>query len=212
MSEISKVIQELKSKTKNRKFVQSMDLAINVKGIDLKKPENRFKEEIILPKSRGEPAKICVIGSELSSKAKNSADVIIPEDELGKYEKDKKTAKKLIKTVDFFLAEPQLMARIGKSLGRFMGPLGKMPKPFPPQADPTTVISKLKDTVIVKLTDKTPVIHCMIGNEKMTDEDIEKNATTIINAVKNKLPSHEYNIRSVYLKFTMGPAQKIEKV
>ena len=210
MSEISKILKNLKENEKKRNFTQSVDLAINLKGIDLKKVDNRFKEDIVLPKGRNNPAKICVIGSELASKTKDIASLALSEAEMDKYKNNKNAIKKLVKDTDFFIAEPQLMANIGKNFGKFLSPAGKMPRPMPPQADPTGMIQKLKNTVVVKVSDKTPVIHCQIGNEKMKEEDLEENAKTVINIIKSKLPAHQQNIKSIYIKFTMSKAQKLE--
>ena len=45
------VNEVLKEKGK-RKFVQTVDLAVNFKGIDFKKPENRINIDIVLPNGR----------------------------------------------------------------------------------------------------------------------------------------------------------------
>ncbi|MBW6451304.1 MAG: 50S ribosomal protein L1 [DPANN group archaeon] len=210
MSEINKIIENLKKNKKERNFIQSVDLAINLKGMDFKKVENRFREDVLLPKGRSKPAKICVIGTELISKAKGIADITIDEKSLDKYKKDKTAIKKLVREIDFFIAEPQLMANIGKSFGKYMSPMGKMPRPMPPQADPAAMINKLKNTIVVNVTDKAPVIHCQIGSESMDNKDLEENAKAVINVVKNKLPSQEHNIKSIYLKLTMSNAAKID--
>jgi len=207
MSKIMQAVKQAREKAGKRKFVQSVDLIINMKNVDLKKPENKFKEVVVLPKGRGKPAAVCVIGNELASKASGKADVIVNEADLTKHEKTAKDVKKLVGSADFFIAEPQLMTRLGKTMGRVMGPRNKMPRPIPPQADPTGIIKNMKNSVIIAIKD-APVVHCTVGGEKMSDEELETNVKTVMEALQKKLPSGDQNIKSVYVKLTMGPPVK----
>ncbi len=208
MSDINNILKEVKEKSKKRNFTQSIDLAINTQQVDLKKPENKFTEEIHLPKGRGRSLKIAVIGDSLVIKSKGIADGLINEKALTTLEKDKKELKKTMDEYDFFIAEAPFMLRIGKSLGRFMAPRGKMPKPLPPQADPAPLIARLKNTTRASLK-KNSAIHCTIGTEKMTEADLTSNFNAVIQAIEKKLPSGKNNIKSVYIKTTMGSAIKI---
>ncbi len=209
MSNILDAIMEIRKGSKERKFVQTIDLGVNLKGIDFKKPDNKFKEDIVLPNGRGKPAKVAVIGEELVSKSKDVADVLITGSEFSKIEKDKKKAKNLVNSVDFFIAEPAFMARVGKSLGRIMGPRDKMPQPFPPQGDPKGLIERFKKTSRVALKE-SPVIQCVVGSEKMDDKELEANISHAISSITAKLPNHEHNVKSIYIKMTMGPAVLIK--
>lgn len=208
MSKIAEALKQARKKASKRNFVQSVDIVINLKNVDIKKPENKFKENVLLPKGRGKPARVCVIGTELASKAGGKADVVVKEAELAKHEKSMKDVKKLVNSADFFIAEPSLMARLGKSMGRVMGPRNKMPRPLPPQADPSGMIESMKNSVTIAVKD-SPVIHCTVGSEKLSDEDLEKNISAVLAAVQKKLPSGEQNVGSVYVKLTMGPAVKV---
>lgn len=209
MSEIISALKEAKEKATKRKFIQSVDLAVNLKSVDLKNPENRFRQEVLLTHGKGRPARIGVIGSHLASGAKGYADMTITESELDAIEKDKKIAKKLVETTDFFVSEPQLMARLGKSMGKIMGPRGKMPKPLPGNVDPKPMIGRLKNTVTLSLS-QSPVVHCCVGSEVMEDKQIEDNVNAVLHALEQKLPQGRQNIRSMYLKLTMGPSIKVK--
>ncbi len=188
--------------------MQTIDLVINLQNIDFKNPENRFTEELPLPKGRGKKVRIAVIGKNLIVLAKNNADELIDEGKLDALEKNKKEIRKFVNNNDFFIAEATLMPRIGKSLGKVFGPRNKMPKPLPPQADPSILINKLKDTVRVSVKE-SPVVQCAIGTEEMNDNDLQDNLNAVIVALENKLPKGKHNIKSVYIKATMGPAVKI---
>ncbi len=194
---------------KKRKFVQSVDLVINLKDVDLQKPQNRIDEEIELPKGRGKEAKIGVFASgELAFKAKNVADVVITPEEIKELAEDKKKAKEVAESCDFFLAEAPLMPTIGRSLGRVFAPRGKMPKPIPPDADIAPIVEKLKRSVKVRSKDK-PTFHCLVGREDMPPEDIAENLEAVLQRVESKLERGRMNIRSAYVKTTMGSSVRV---
>ncbi|HIJ16791.1 MAG TPA: 50S ribosomal protein L1, partial [Thermoplasmata archaeon] len=70
------VMKKLQAESKKRNFVESVELAVNLKDIDLSNPKNRIQEEIMLPKGRGRQVKVGVFGSsEMAMKAKGVADV-----------------------------------------------------------------------------------------------------------------------------------------
>jgi large subunit ribosomal protein L1 len=207
-----KTVEEAKSKSKKRGFVQSMDLIMNFHGVDFNKAENRIDVEIVLPAGRGKTIKVAVIaGNELIVEAKRVADKVIAKDEIDKLGADKKTLKKLVSDYDYFLCQTDLMALTGKSLGQVMGPKGKLPKPIPPIAKLEPIIERLKKTVRIKTKGKfLPTLHAIIGTEEMPSEELVKNADAIIHAVRDKLPNKEGNIRSIYIKTTMGEPVKVD--
>ncbi len=207
---IDEAIKKMRENSKKRNFTQTVDLIVNVKDVDLKNPSNRFVMEVMLPAGRGKDAKVCVVGKSLAEVAKGIADEVVNEKMLEELEGDKRKIKKLVKSVDFFLAEPQLMARIGKSLGKYLGPRNKMPKPVPPQADIKTIVDRLKRSVRIVLKD-APLIQCPIGTENMSDEDLKKNFDAVMSAIINKLPNGRNNIKSVYIKTTMGSPVKVDE-
>ncbi|HHF56367.1 MAG TPA: 50S ribosomal protein L1 [Thermoplasmatales archaeon] len=194
---------------KKRKFVQSVDLVINLKDVDLKKPENRIDEEIELPKGRGKEAKVAVFASgELAFKAKNVADAVITPEQIKELAEDKKKAKKLAEEYDFFIAEAPLMPTIGRALGRVFAPRGKMPKPIPPDADIEAIVNKLRKSIRIRSKDK-PTFHCLVGREDMSPEDIAENVEAILERIESKLERGRMNIRSAYIKTTMGSAVRV---
>lgn len=193
-----------------RKFVESVDLFINFKGIDFNKPDNKVNLEVILPHGRGKQRKICFIcDEEFAGKAKGVADKIILKDELESI--SKKDMKKIAEEYDFFVAQANLMPLIGKNFGQVLAPRGKMPKPVPPTINPEPMANALKRTVVLKTKGKNlPVIHVPVGTREMSDEQLAENAQAVLNAVMAKLPQKQHNIKSVLVKTTMGPAVKVE--
>ncbi|MDP8012408.1 MAG: 50S ribosomal protein L1 [Thermoplasmata archaeon] len=203
---VKKALEE----SKKRNFKESVDLAFNLKYVDLSDPKKRINEEIILPHGRGKPIKVAVFASgETALKAKNSADLVITPEELDKLAEDKRKAKKLANEYDFFLAESSLMTKIGKLLGVVLGPRGKMPKAIPPGVDPTPIINNLKRTVRARSREKR-TFHVPVGTRDMKPEDITENIEEVIKKITSKLDKGTGNIDSIYLKTTMGPSYKLE--
>ena len=202
-------VQKALESAKKRNFVETVELAINLKDVDLSIPKNRITDDIILPNGRGRAVKICVIGGgELALKAKDVADVVITPDELQTIADDKKQAKKLANSTDYFIAEAPLMAVVGKRLGTVLGPRGKMPKPIAPGVDPTAMIDGLRRTVSVRTKDRM-TFHAPVGTVEMSVEELADNIETILKRVELKLEKGRMNIASSYVKTTMGPSERL---
>src|SRR6266581_4153349 len=173
----------MKGKTEKRKFNQSVELAVKLRELDLKRPEQRINESLELPTAASKTVKVAVIaGGDLAVRAKNAgADIVIGREDLDKMARDKKAARKIAQNYDFFVAEAPLMPQVGKSLGQMLGPRGKMPTPIPPTAPIDDVLKRQRKNVRLKMKDQ-PVIQ-------------NKGAK---------------NIKSVAVKTTMGPLVKVE--
>ena len=205
-TEIVKAVQKALDEDHNKKrnFTQTVDLAINLKDVDMNEPSNRIDEEIHLPAGRGEDAKVGVFGSgEMALKAKDVADGVFSPDEIEEIAGDVTQAKEMAESYDFFIAAAPLMPAIGKHLGRFLGPRGKMPTPVPPTADIATEVERLRHTSRVRSKSAT-TFHCRIGLETMAPEDIADNIGTILKILEEKLERGRNNIDSIYVKTTMG--------
>jgi len=207
--DMQSIIQAILDESKERKFLESVELAINLKDVDMNNPKNRIDEEIILPKGRGKPRKIAVFGSdELAIKSRECADTVILPEELEELRKDKKRAKTIANSHQFFLAAAPLMPIIGKNLGVVLGPRGKMPKPIPPSIDPAPLVENLRNSVRVR-SKSSLTFHVPVGTRSMSAADIEANIKAVIKRVSGKLERGDMNFRSIFLKTTMGNARRI---
>ena len=192
-----------------RKFEESVEVAINLKDVDLSVPKNRIQEDIILPKGRGKVIKVCLFGGgEMAIKARAAADLVISPDEFNKYMDDKKNAKSLARQYDYFIAEAPLMATIGRKMGVVLGPRGKMPKAIQPGSDPAPIINTLKRTTSVRTREKK-TFQAHVGTRSMNPEDLADNIDTVLNRVIGRLEKGRINLESAYVKTTMGPAVRI---
>jgi len=205
-------LQEALNSAKNtkRNFDQTIDLIINFKDLDMKKPENRIKQDISLPHGIGKPIKVCLIVESLLTKSKNIENaIIIPRDEIELYGKDKRKLKNLASEVKFFIAESTLMPLVGKSMGQVLAPRGMMPKPIPPSGDIEKMVNMFSSNVSVK-TVKAPTIQCAVGTEKMEDEKIIQNIEAVYNSIVAALPKGKNQVKNILLKTSMGKPVKVE--
>ena len=195
--------------SKQRKFEESIELAINLKDVDLTVPKNRIEEDVILPKGRGRQVKVAIFASgDLAFKAKSVADLIVTPEEIEKLAGDKRKAKTMARNFDFFIAEAPMMPTIGKRLGVFLGPKGKMPRPVPVTIDPANIIAALRNTIRVRTKDKK-TFHTPVGTRKMSPEDIADNIDAVLKRLFEKLEKGKLNVRSIYVKTTMGPSARL---
>jgi large subunit ribosomal protein L1 len=198
-----------KSKDQGRKFKQSVDLAINLKNVDLSVPKNRIEEEVPLPHGRGRTVKIAIFASgDLAARARGVADTVITPEQIGELAGDKKRFKKVVNDHTFFLAEAPLMPTIGKSLGVVLGPRGKMPRPIPPNADPKVMVDNLRRTVRVRSKDRH-TFHTVVGSEDLGATEIAENVELILKRIEAKLEQGRNNIASAFVKTTMGPSERV---
>ena len=209
---ISEAIKAAVESAPKRKFVESVDITFTIKDVDLKNPTNRIKEEIRLPSGRGRELKIAMFAAgEAATKAKAAGVTVFSPQDIEDFGSKKGRAKKVANQFDFFLSEVPHMGLIGRYLGVVLGPRGKMPRPVPPSLDPGVLANGLRSTVIIKSGDKM-TFHASFGTVEQSHEELMANVMEVFTRVTNKLERGVGNIRSMFIKTSMGPAQRIEVV
>ena len=207
---LQNAIQTALDESPERKFIESLEMSITLKDVDLKNPTNRIQEEVRLPSGRGKEVKIAMFaGGEMAAKARKAGLEIIDPSTIEDLGGNRQTARKMANNFDFFLSEISHMGTVGRFLGVVLGPRGKMPRPVPPPVDPAMIAGGLKDTAIVRSRDKV-TFHIAIGTRSQTIEELTANALAIWKRVMGKLDRGPSNIRSCYVKTSMGPAIKVE--
>ncbi len=201
---LTEQIKKIKESSKKRNFNQRYDLIVTLKDINLKKAESKIDEILVLPKQTGKPTSISLF-SDSVKKIENCE--IIKGEQIEKLSKNKKELKKLIYQTTIFLSEPKLMPVVGKHLGKFLAPIGKMPKPV--VGDIIKMANDYRNGVKIEIK-KQPMIQITVGSENIKEEDVTENITAVLNFLKTKLPKGKNNINKVYLKLTMGHPIKME--
>lgn len=211
-NEITDIIKKARERAEKKKFTQSVELVITLKDIDVKKGFS-LNEVVNLPHPASRKSTICVIGSgDMSLRAKKAnADRIIQPDELDRVSSNKREAKKLVRSYDYFVADTTLMPTVGKTLGQYLGPRGKMATPMPFNAPIENILERFRTSVRVRSKAQLNT-SCKIGDENMSDADLAENALAVIGVVEKKLPSGDRNIRNIMIKLTMGKAARMTEV
>ncbi len=207
-----KAIQTLKALPKP-KFKQKYDFVMNLRHLDLKKPEEQVELWVKLPFDKGKPTKIgALVGPELAEQAKANCDLVILHDNFSQYT-DKRKMRKLAREYDYFIAQANIMPDIAKTFGRIFGPRGKMPNPkagcvVPPNANLKALTEGLRKTIKVSAKIQ-PSVKVMVGKEDMPDEQVAENIMAVYTSVVHKLPQEAFNIKSILLKYTMSKPVKV---
>lgn len=207
--EIREAVEDALEQEEGRNFTQSVDLAVNLRDVDLANPEERVDKEILLPEGRGKDVNVGLFCTEeMATKAGDVADEVILPEEIEDLGDDENEAKVLAREMDFFLAEAPLMPDIGRTLGRVLGPRGKMPNPVQPGTDPSETIDNLRRTVRARSKERR-TFHLAAGTENHSVDELSTNIRRVLREITSDLERHEHNLDSVFVKTTMGPPVRI---
>ncbi|WP_262178566.1 50S ribosomal protein L1 [Haloarcula laminariae] len=207
--EIENAVSRALEEAPERNFRETVDLAVNLRDLDLNDPSNRVDESVVLPAGTGQETTIVVFAEgETALRAEEAADDVLDEDELAELGDDDDAAKDLADDTDFFIAEKDMMQDIGRYLGTVLGPRGKMPEPLDPDDDVVEVVNRMKNTVQLRSGERR-TFHTRVGAEDMSAEDISDNIDVIVRRLHADLEKGPLNIDTVYVKTTMGPAVEV---
>ncbi|XRX42588.1 MAG: 50S ribosomal protein L1 [Buchnera aphidicola (Eriosoma harunire)] len=192
---------QLLIKTSSVKFIESVDLAINL-GIDPKKSEQNIKSTVVLPHGIGRMIKIAVFTQGKNAEiAKKLGATVVGMDDL--VENIKKNG------IDFNLAIASLDAidTVSK-LGSILGPRGLMPnsKLGTLTNDIETAIKNAQYGQIFLKNDKNGVLHTTIGKINFTLSHLIDNFHACLEKIKKLKPSQSKGIfiKKITLSTTMG--------
>ncbi len=207
--EIEQAVSRALEDSPERNFRETVDLAINLRDLDLNDPSNRVDESIVLPSGTGQETQIIVFAEgETALRAEDVADDVLGGDELEELGDDDDAAKDLADETDFFIAEASMMQDIGRYLGTVLGPRGKMPTPLQPDDDVVETVNRMKNTVQLRSGDRR-TFHTRVGAEDMSAEEISDNIDVIIRRLHSNLEKGPLNVDTVYVKTTMGPSVEV---
>jgi large subunit ribosomal protein L1 len=207
--DIEQAVQQALADSPVRNFRESVDLAINLRDLDLNDPSNRVDESIVLPSGTGQETKLVVFADgETALRAEDVADEVYDTDDLADLGDDEDAAKDLAEETDFFIAEEDYMQDIGRYLGTILGPRGKMPTPLSPDDDVVEVVERLRNSIQLRSGDRR-TFHALVGAEDMDAEEIADNIDVILRRLHADLEKGPLNIDAVFVKTTMGPAVEV---
>jgi len=212
---VKEALKQAKESSKQRKFKQTIDLIINLRGLNLKKTEQQVEAFVGLHYPKGKKVRVAAfVGPELKEEADKVCDTTVFSDDFEKYQKDKKLTKKLAQEHDFFIAQANIMPKVAQTFGKVLGTRGKMPNPkagcvVPPKTQLTPLYDRLQKLVVAKAKEQMS-IKAVVGSEDQNEDEVIDNILTLYNAILHKLPQEDQNIKTVLVKLTMGKPVEVK--
>ena len=195
------------SKQTARKFLESMEIAINL-DIDTKKSDQAVRGAVQLPHGTGKTVRVVVFakGDKADAAKAAGADFVGAED-----------LKDLIlggkSDFDRVIATPDMMGLVGQ-LGKVLGPRGLMPNPKLGTVTPNVsdAVKAAKAGSIEFRAEKAGIVQAGIGKVSFTEADLLTNAKAFISAILRARPA---GVKGTYLSritlsSTMGPGVKVD--
>merc|ERR1711868_15533 len=194
--------------TKQRKFVETIDLQIGLKNYDPQK-DKRFSGTVKLRHVPRPKFSVCIFGDQQHcDEAKAKGLPHMSADDLKKLNKQKKLVKKLAKKYDAFLASESLIKQIPRLLGPGLNKAGKFPTMLTHSDDMEGKLNDIRSTVKFQMK-KVLCLAVAVGNVDMSDDQLVSNLNLSINFLVSLLKKNWQNVKSLYIKSTMGKPQRV---
>ena len=189
------------------KFDETVEVHIRT-GCDGRHAEQQIRGAVVLPNGTGKTVRVLVFakGDKLNEAEAAGADFVGGDELIPKIQNDGWL------DVDVVVATPDMMGVVGR-LGKILGPKGLMPNPKAGTVtmDVTKAVKDIKAGKIEYRLDKTNIIHVPIGKVSFTDEALQENFNTLMDAITKARPSAVKGqfLRSITMTSTMGPGVKL---
>jgi large subunit ribosomal protein L1 len=189
------------------KFDSSVEVSMRL-GIDPRKADQMVRSTVVLPHGTGKTARVLVFaqGDKAEQARQAGADIVGADeliDEVAKGRLD----------FDAVVATPDLMGKVGR-LGKVLGPRGLMPNPKTGTVtmDVAKAVEESKSGKIEYRTDRTAIVHLVIGKASFEDRTLLENYAAVIEELVRAKPSAAKGryLRTVTLTSTMGPGVKVD--
>ena len=206
--QLLEAIDTMLKERKERKFKESVDLQVNLKNYDPSK-DKRFSGSLKLPnicRPRMTVCVICDLVMEDVAKKENMDTQTM--DDLKKLNKNKKLVKKFCNQYDAFLASESIIKTIPRVVGPHMNRAGKFPTSVSVAESLTEKANEIRSTVKFQLK-KVLCLGTCVGHAEMDQEQIRQNTVTAVNFLISLLKKNWQNMKSCYIKTTMGKPQRI---
>ena len=197
-----------KSKAKPRKFTETIELQIGLKNYDPQK-DKRFNGTVSLPTIPRPKLKLCMLGD-----AKHCEEAVgvgidhMDVEALKKLNKNKKLIKKLAKKYNHFLASESVIKQIPRLLGPGLNKAGKFPTLCTHNESLEAKVNGIRSQVKFQLK-KVLCLAVAVGNIEMTEREIFVNTQMSVNFLVSLLKKNWQNVKSLYIKSTMGAPYRL---
>jgi large subunit ribosomal protein L10Ae len=196
------------STDKKRNFTETVELQIGLKNYDPQR-DKRFSGTVKLPNIPRPGMKVGVLGDALHCDQATAAGLeSMSVEDLKKLNKNKKLIKKLAKKYDAFLASEALIKQIPRLLGPGLHKAGKFPTPVTHHDNLTDKANELRSTIKFQLK-KVLCLGVAVGNVSMTEDELLANVMLSVNFLVSLLKKNWQNVRSLYIKSSMGKPHRL---
>lgn len=192
------------------KFDETVEAHIRL-GVDGRHADQQVRGAVVLPHGTGKTVKVLVFakGDKVAEAEAAGADFVGGDELIPKIQNEGWL------DFDVVVATPDMMGVVGR-LGRVLGPKGLMPNPKAGTVtmDVTKAVTDIKAGKIEYRLDKSNIIHVPVGKASFSEEQLNDNFNTLMEAINKARPSSvkgQY-LRSVTLASTMGPGVKLNTV
>ena len=127
---------------------------------------------------------------------------------LKKLNKNKKLIKKLAKKYQHFLASESVIKQIPRLLGPGLNKAGKFPTLATHNEPLENKINDVKSQVKFQLK-KVLCMAVAVGHVEMSEKELFVNIQTAVNFLVSLLKKNWQNVKSLYIKTTMGPPYRL---
>lgn len=196
------------SQEKKRNFVETVELQIMLKNYDPSR-DKRFSGTIKLPHLAKRNMNVCILADAAHMDEAKAAGIDCKDvEELKSYKKNKKLVKKLAKSYDAFLASSSLLRQIPRLLGPGLNKAGKFPTAVARGENLQEKIDELKSTIKFQMK-KVLTLGVAVGHVEMSRDELVANVRLAVNFLVSLLKKNWQNVRSLNVKSTMGPPQRL---
>jgi large subunit ribosomal protein L1 len=189
------------------KFAEAVEAHIRL-GVNVRHADQQVRGTMVLPHGLGKEMKVVVFAQgDKAREAEAAGADAVGADDLAERISGGWT------DFDVAVATPDMMPVVGK-LGRILGPQGKMPNPKVGTVtdDVGKAVEQAKAGRIEYRTDRSGIIHLVIGRADFDDRRLLENYAALIDEIVRAKPAAAKGryIRSITLATTMGPGVKVD--
>ena len=192
--------------TAKAKFDETIEMHIKL-GVDSRHADQQVRNTVVLPNGTGKEVRVAVF-----AKGEKVQEALDAGADFAGEELIERVQKENWLDFDTAIATPDMMGQVGR-IGRVLGPRGLMPNPKTGTVtfDVAKAVQEAKSGKVEYRTDKQNIIHVAVGKASFTEEELDENIRTLMQAIIKDKPAAAKGkyLRSVSLSSTMGPGIKL---
>ena len=188
------------------KFNETIEIHVRL-GVDPKKSDQNVRGVVNLPHGTGRTVRVIVFARGDNARAAEAAGA----DLVGEADLIERV-KAGFNDFDVAVATPDMMAQIGKELGRILAQKMPNPKSGTVTPNPGAAVRDIKAGKVEYRLDKTGIIHAIVGKASFEQDQLAENVATLLDAIVRAKPAAAKGtyLRSISLTSTMGPGVKVD--